>query len=130
LRRRLAFGTKALVSTWASLPRGHRILLAANLAFCVAGLVLTQLPSWRMFEAIPDPRHVITDAAGKRIRGEDYLPRDAYLFRPVTLAKIAIFACERGDATPPITIETGDRRFHVERRDDRCVSPELPDASR
>jgi hypothetical protein len=103
-------------------------VLAANLAFCTAGLVLTRLPSWRMFESIPDPRHVITDAAGMRFRAEDYMPRDAYSFRSETVVKIAVFACERGDATPPITIEVGGQQFRVEREGARCASREVADA--
>jgi hypothetical protein len=103
-------------------------VLAANLAFCVAGLVLTKLPSWRMFESIPDPRHVLVDADGRRFRAEDYMPRDAYLFRPETLVRIAIFLCERGDATPPVVLEAGERRFRIERDGPRCVGHEQADA--
>jgi hypothetical protein len=117
------------VSTWSTLPRGHRFLLAANLAFCLTGLVVTELPSWRMFERVPDPRHVMTDAAGRRLRAEDYMPRDAYSFRAETLVKVAVFACQRGDVTPPIDLEVADgRRFRIERDGDRCVSEAQTDA--
>ena len=128
LRPALGCGTTASVPTWTALPRGYQIVLAANLAFCVTGLVVRQLPSWRMFESIPDPRHVMTDGAGRALRAEDYMPRDAYSFRQETLVNIAIFACQRGDVTPPITLQAGDRRFRIERDGERCVSREQPDA--
>ena len=99
------------------------------LAFCVAGL-FTNLPSWRMFESIPDPRYVLTDAAGAAVRAEDWLPRDAYAFSPATLASAARFACERGAARAPLSLSSGARHFTIERDGGRCVVRELGDASR
>lgn len=111
------------------LPPRYRLLLAANLAFCVAGL-FTGLPSWRMFESIPDPRYTLTDAAGTAVRAEDWLPRDAYSFSPQTLANVARFVCEHGAAPAPLSLATGSRRFTITRDGDGCVSRELSDAGR
>jgi hypothetical protein len=111
------------------LPRRYRIVLAANLAFCIAGLFAT-LPSWRMFESIPDPRYVLTDADGAAVRAEDWLPRDAYAFSAPTLASVARFACERGAVRPPLSLSSGGRRFTIVRDGDRCVARELADEGR
>ena len=115
-------GSKALVPTRIALPWPYRILLAGNLAFCMAGLVFTKLPSWRMFEAIPDPRYVMTDATGRSVRVEDYLPHDAYSFRAQTLVNVALFVCERGAAPAPLALTVGEQRFRIKRVGKRCVS--------
>ena len=124
------FGSNAPVPSWTALPKGYRILLAANLAFCVAGLFVTTLPSWRMFESIPDPRYVMTDAHGAAVRVEDFMPHDAYSVRVETIVKVAVFICERGLATAPLTVSAGDRRVRIERDGGRCVSREQDLASR
>jgi len=111
------------------LPPRYRLLLAANLAFYIAGL-FTNLPSWRMFESIPDPRYTLTDATGAAVRAENWLPRDAYSFNPLTLASVARFACDRGAVIAPLSLESGGRRFTITRDGDRCVSRELSDAGR
>jgi hypothetical protein len=130
LRPRVDSGTKAEVGTWRTLPRGYRILLACNLAFCVAGLVFTTVPSWRMFESIPDPRHELVDATGAAIRVAEYLPHDAYSFRPDTLIKVALFLCERDTVPPPLSLSVGNRRVRIERAAAGCVSREVDDAGR
>ena len=107
-----------------SLRWPHLVVLAANLAFCAAGLFVPALPSWRMFEHVPDPRYELVDAAGRRVRVEDYLPRDAYSFRPETLLAVARFVCERGDAPAPYTLAAGGRRFRIKRAGGRCVGRE------
>jgi hypothetical protein len=112
------------------LPRGYRILLACNLAFCVVGLFVKELPSWRMFESIPDPRHELLDATGAPVHVVDYLPHDAYSFRPDTLIKVGMFVCEQGAAPPPLSLSVGDQRVRIERGESGCVSRELDDAGR
>ena len=111
------------------LPPRYRIVLAANVLFCLAG-VFTALPSWRMFESIPDPRYALTDASGASVRVEDWLPRDAYALSPRTLVSVARFACERDDVRPPLFLSTDGRSFAIERYGDRCLSRELGDAGR
>jgi hypothetical protein len=106
------------------------VVLAANLAFCVMGLFVPVLPSWRMFESVPDPRYSLTDATGAAVRAEAWLPRDAYLLRPEMLARVALFACERGAVAPPLALASGGRRFVIDRTDAGCTSRELPDAGR
>lgn len=128
MRRDRDFGTKAPVPARSALPWGYRIVLAANLAFCTAGLVVPTLPSWRMFEAIPDPRYALTDATGAPVRAEDFLPRDAYSFRAETLVRVARFVCERALAPAPLVLEAGGRRVRIERDGDGCASRELGDA--
>jgi hypothetical protein len=115
------------VSKQRLLPPRYRIVLAANLAFCVVG-VFVALPSWRMFESVPDPRYTLTDANGAAVRAEDWLPRDAYAFSAVTLAAVARFACERNVVRPPLFLSSEGRRFTIVREGDRCVSRELADA--
>jgi len=117
------------VSNQRLLPTRYRIVLAANLAFCVAGLFVG-LPSWRMFESVPDPRYTLTDASGAAVRAEDWLPRDAYAFSPLTLAWVACFVCERSDVPAPMLLSSGGRSFTIVREGDRCVSRELGDAGR
>jgi len=99
----------------------HVVILTGNLAFCVTGLFVPALPSWRMFEHVPDPRYELVDAGGKPYRVEDYLPRDAYNFRPETLASVARFICEREPVRAPLTLSAGRRRFGIERADGSCV---------
>jgi hypothetical protein len=130
LQPRVESGSKAGVGTWRALPGSYRIVLAANLVFCVAGLVFTSVPSWRMFEAIPDPRHELLDATGAPVRVVDYLPHDAYSFRPDTLLKVALFVCERDAAPAPLSLAVGTRRVRIERAEGGCVSRELGDAGR
>ena len=125
----MRLGLRQQRSVPSRLPPRYRLLLAANLAFCVTGL-FTTLPSWRMFESIPDPRYTLTDATGAAVRAEDWLPRDAYSFTPLTLASVARFACDRGSVAPPLSLDSGGRRFTITRDDDRCVSRELSNAGR
>ena|SRR5688572_18178864 len=102
----------------------HKIILAANFAFCVTGLFVPTLPSWRMFDRIPDPRYELVDAAGRRHRVEDYMPRDAYGFRPDTLVAVARFICDRERAQAPFALAVGERRFVIERNETGCHSRE------
>jgi hypothetical protein len=83
-----------------------------------------------MFESIPDPRYVLTDATGATVRAEDWLPADAYAFNPSTLASVARFACERGAVRAPLFLSSEGRNFTIARDGDRCSIREPGDASR
>ena len=110
------------------LPWPYRVLLVVNLAYCVTGLVSRGFPAWRMFEHIADPRYELTDAAGRRYRVEDYLPRDAYNFRPEMLVAVARFACARGDTGNPLSLSVGESRFVIERDGAGCRSRQVDGA--
>lgn len=98
----------------ARLARLFRALLWLDLAWCAASLALPGLPGWKMFAGGASPAWSVTDAAGRAVALDAWLPRHATLQDARAVVDVARWGCSRGLAQAPLVVVFGERRVVVE----------------
>jgi hypothetical protein len=84
-----------------------RALLALDIAWCLAALLLPGLPAWKMFDAPQGEPFAITDGDGHAVDARAWLPRGASGIDANDATRIARWLCREHKAKPPLRVDAG-----------------------
>jgi hypothetical protein len=97
-----------------------RALLALDVAYCAASLVVRDLPGWKMFDAPDRESFAITAGDGSAVDAYAWVPRGVPELDGHDALRIARWLCAEGRIPAPVRVDA--RRFRVTLSAQDCAS--------
>lgn len=101
-----------------------RALLALDIAYCAAALVVPGLPGWKMFESVEHATYTLRAADGRDVDAYAWVPRSARDLEEADLLRVARWLCAEHREPTPLRLDT--ERLHRTIDDPDCLDHAAP----